>query len=70
MENIWRVLSWQGEGEDGEKGIGIQKHNWQVQNRQENVKNSIDNGEAKELTCTTYGHEQGVTAGGKGEMGG
>ena len=26
-------------------------------NRQGEVKNSIGNGEAKELTCTTHGHE-------------
>ena len=28
------------------------KHKWLVQNRQGEVKNSIGNGEAKELTCT------------------
>ena len=28
-----------------------------VPNRQGKVKNSIGNGEAKELICTTYGHE-------------
>ena len=28
-----------------------------VQNRQGEVKNSIGDGEAKELTCTTHGHE-------------
>ena len=29
----------------------------QVENRQEEVKNSIGNVEAKELICTTHGHE-------------
>ena len=28
-----------------------------VQNRQGELKNSIGNGEAKELMCTTHGHE-------------
>ena len=28
-----------------------------VQNRQGEVKNSVGNGEAKELTCVTHGHE-------------
>ena len=28
-----------------------------MQNRQGDVKNSIGNGEAKELICTTHGHE-------------
>ena len=32
-------------------------HKQQVQNRQGEVKNSIGNGEAKELICTTHGHE-------------
>ena len=44
-----------------------------MQNRQGDVKNSIGNGEAKELTCTTRGHElrggllegMGVLAGGE-----
>ena len=31
------------------KGTGIKKCNWQVQNRQGHVKNSMGNGEAKEL---------------------
>ena len=30
-----------------------------VPNRQGKVKNSIGNGEAKELICTTHGHELG-----------
>ena len=35
---------------NGKKGIGIKKHNWQVQNRQRDIKNNIGNGEAKELS--------------------
>ena len=46
----------QGGGERG-KGTGNKKYKWQVQNRQGEVKNSIGNGEAKELICTTHGHE-------------
>ena len=54
MEIIWRVIRWEGGG--GEQGTGtwIKKHNWQVQNRQGDVKNHVGNGEAKELTCTTH----------------
>ena len=39
------------------KGTGNKKHNWQVQNKQGEVKSSTGNEEAKELTCTTHGHE-------------
>ena len=39
------------------KGTGNKKHSKQAQNRQGEVKNSIGNGEIKELICTTYGHE-------------
>ena len=42
--------------ENGGKGAG-NKRKWQVQNRQGEVKNSMGNGEAKELTCTILGHE-------------
>ena len=41
------------------KVTGNKKHKWQVQNRQGEVKNSIGNVEAKELTCTTHGHKLG-----------
>ena len=46
------------EGEQGEWGnsAGIKKNNLWLQSRQEEVKNSIGNGEAKELICTTHGH--------------
>ena len=37
-------------GENGEKGAGNKKHNWQVQNRHGDFKNSIGNGEAEECT--------------------
>ena len=46
-----------GHGENGGKGTGNKKHKWWVQNRQGEVKNSIGNGEAKELMCTIHGHE-------------
>ena len=52
------VYQWESRREDnGRKGTGNKKHKWQVQNRQREVKNSIGNGEAKELLCTTRGHE-------------
>ena len=42
-----------------------------AQNRQEEVKNSIGNGGAKELICTTHGHElRWEMQGGGGERGG
>ena len=40
---MWR------EGQNGVKGTGNNKHKWQAQNRQGQVKNSIGNGEAKEV---------------------
>ena len=53
------------------KGTGNRKHRWSVQNRQGEVKNSIGNREAKELICTTHGHELGMgeNAGGWGLQG-
>ena len=48
---------WGVQGEKERKGTGNKKHKWQVQNRQGEVKNSIGNGEAKELICMTHGHE-------------
>ena len=41
----------------GGKGTGNKKHNCQAQNRQGEVKNNVGNREAKELMCTTHGHE-------------
>ena len=59
-------------GDGGRIGTGNRKHKWQVENRQGEVKNSIGNGEAKELICMTHGHELrwgndggGVQGGGK-----
>ena len=46
-----------GRGEIEGKGTGNKKHKWLVQNRQEEVKNSIGNREAEELICMTQGHE-------------
>ena len=45
------------EGESGGKGTEKKQHKWQVENRQGEIKNSIGNVEAKELKCTTHGHE-------------
>ena len=41
----------------GGKGAGVNKHNYLVQNRLRDAKNSIGNGEAKELIHTTNEHE-------------
>ena len=46
-----------GRRENGVKGTGNKKHSWQVQNREGEVKNSIGNGETKELICITHGHD-------------
>ena len=46
-----------GSGENEGKGTRNKKHKWQVQNRQGEVKNSMENGEAKELIPVTHGHE-------------
>ena len=53
-----------GKGRTGEKVQGLRSTNWQVQNRQEDGKNSIRNGVAKELICMTHGHVPRVIAGG------
>ena len=57
MEITWRVISERGRGEQGQNDAGIKKHNLYIQNRQGDVKNNIENGEAKELICMTHGHE-------------
>ena len=55
---IWRSFGGLPVGRaKGEKVQGLRSTNWQVQNRQGNVKNSIGNGEAKEIICMTNGHE-------------
>ena len=46
-----------GREEKGGKGTGNKQHKWQIQNRQGEVKNSMGNGEAKELIYMTHGHE-------------
>ena len=50
------------------KGTGNKMHKWHVQNRQRGVKNSIGNGEAKELICMTRGHELMWENAGQGEV--
>ena len=39
------------------KGTGNKKHSKEAQDKQREVKNSMGNGEAKELICITHGHE-------------
>ena len=57
-----------GRGRTSEEVQGIRGTNWWVENRQMEVKNSIGNGETKELICTTHGHElRGGIAGGIAE---
>ena len=46
-----------GREREGEKVQRNKQHKWQVENRQGEVKNSMENGEAKELICMTHGHE-------------
>ena len=59
-----------GRGREGGKGTENKQNKWQVENRQGEVKNSIGNVEAKEVICTTQGHElRGETAGGRGGTG-
>ena len=61
-----------GRGREGGKGTGNKKHKWSVRNRQGEVKNSLGNVEAKELICTTHGHELkrgGGNVGGRGYAG-
>ena len=45
---------WGGGGRRGGKGAGNKRHKWQVQNRQEEVKNSLGDGETEELICMTH----------------
>ena len=48
---------WGGGGGEWGKGTGNKKHKWQVQNRQGKVKNSVGNGETKELIYMTHRYE-------------
>ena len=57
MEITWRVISGEGNGENGGKGAGNKNHKRQVENRQGEFKNSMGSGQAKERICTTHGHE-------------
>ena len=58
-----------GAGENGVKVQGIRNINGRYKIDTE-VKNSIGNGQAKELICTTHGHElRGGDAGEKGTEG-
>ena len=43
---------WGGGGGEWGKGTGNKKHKWQIENRQGEGKNSVGNGEAKELIWT------------------
>ena len=64
------MMGYQLWGWGGEKSTGNKKHKWQVQNRQGEVRNSIGNGEAKELICTIHGPElKGGVQGGGGVPG-
>ena len=67
---IWRsfggLSAERGKWERGEEVQGLRSTNWQVQNRQGDVKNSIGNGGAKELICMIHGHDvREEIAGGK-----
>ena len=57
MKITWRVISGEEEGENADEGTGNKKHKWQVENRQGEVKNSMENVEAKELICMAHTHE-------------
>ena len=57
IEITWRVVNRGVEGERGGKGTENKQHKWQVENRQGEGKNSIQNVEAKELISMTHGHE-------------
>ena len=57
MEITWRIIRGEGYGENGGKGTRNNKHKWQAQNKQGEVKNGIGNVEAKEFICMTHGQE-------------
>ena len=56
MEITWLSVG-SGRGKKWGKGTRNKKHKWYIQNRQGEVKNSMGNGEAKELICMSHGHE-------------
>ena len=57
MEITWRVISGGVGGKRGGKGTENKQHEWQVEDRQGEVKNGIGNVEAKELIYMTHRHE-------------
>ena len=60
-----------GRGQNVGKSSGNKRHKWQAQNRQGDVKNSVGNGEAKELIYMIHGHElRWGNADGRGLQGG
>ena len=72
MEITWRVINRGWEGERGGKGTDNKQHKLQVENRQGEGKNSVENVEAKELISVTHGHELqgwGMWEGGGGQDG-
>ena len=52
-----RLSAGQSEVEREGKITGNKQHKQQVENKQGEVKNSMGNGESKELTCMTHGYE-------------
>ena len=57
MEIIRRVISWEGEGDNGGKCAEIKKYKLIGTEQAGGFKKNIGNGEAKELICTDHGHE-------------
>ena len=49
MDITWKVISREGKGEEWGEGTENKKHKWQVQNRQGEVKNSIEMEKPKNL---------------------
>ena len=54
MEIIWGVIGWEGKWESGGKVAMTKKYKLQIKNREGDVKNSIGNGEARELICMVH----------------
>ena len=55
MEITWRVISREGEGENGEKVQGLRSLNGRYKIYRGDGKNNMGNGESKELM--THGHD-------------
>ena len=57
MEITWRIIS--ADGEEGRMGENVQEIRSMTGRHKidGDIKNGIRNGEAKELICTTHGHE-------------